>query len=183
MTPAIAAPRTQCHIDGMRRLALALIIILPACTGETAKQVTSKAVGKAVEITKSTATGIAKGVQEGRAASESSDGAIVVDSLKALNEHGGVKIIAVRASSANADQTEVDLAFENKTDQPLRITKLEVMGLDQGGFAKKATRRPGELTVPKKAKNKLTVVIDVKSENLKTIRIYGEDLPVPAPSK
>ncbi len=72
--------------------------------------------------------------QPGGAANESSDGAITVDSLETLNKRGGLKVMVVWVSAASAGQIEVDHAFENTGDRPLRITKLRVMGLDSEGF-------------------------------------------------
>lgn len=162
------------------RYACVLALLLTACTAENAKEVTSKAVGKAVELSKGTAKGIAQGAQEGREASESVDGAKVVSTMEALKKVGGVSIMAVRPADGNPKQAAVDLAFENTGDQPLRVTKLDLMGLDKEGFAKKALRGDHELTVPNKAKAKLTVIMDVPADELATLRIYGEDFPVPA---
>lgn len=150
-------------------LALAL-----SCTGETAKDATSAVVGKAIEVGKGTATGIASGVEAGRKNAESADGAIVVSNAEELAQHGGAALGEVTAAGDAA--ATVAVLFENKGDQPMRVTKIDVLALDGGGVVIPVQAGAAELTVPAHAKAKYTFTVSGASDSVKTVRVYGKDI-------
>src|SRR5688572_12844512 len=101
------------------------------CTGERAKEATSTVIGKAVELGKGTASGIAEGVEEGRKGAPSADGAIVVMKWEELGTNGDITVLGKKGEGTS---TVVELALENKSDAPLRLAGVEILGFDADGF-------------------------------------------------
>ena len=62
--------------------ALAIVMLISACSGDNAEKAAAGAVSKAVELAKGAATGVGKGVDEGRKASTSADGAVTLAMAK-----------------------------------------------------------------------------------------------------
>jgi hypothetical protein len=146
-----------------------------ACTGENAKDATAAVVGKAIEVGKGTATGIASGVEEGRKSAESVDGAVVVSNADELGKNGGAKVGEVTASGAGS---RVTVLFENTGEKPMRVTHIDVLALDKDGVVIPTTIIEGtEVTVPAKAKAKYQFAANGAPDQVKTVRIYGKDIP------
>lgn len=153
--------------------AAALVVVAAGCSGETAKDATAAVVGKGIEVSKGAVTGIAAGVEQGRKNAESADGAHIVSSDAELKLSGGAKLGEVVADGEGA---RVDILVENTADKPLRATKLDVIVLDKDGVVAASTLTSMELTVPAKAKAKLSVTTTLKPEKVGTVRLYGQDL-------
>lgn len=153
--------------------------VILGCSGDFWRSCTSAVVGKTVETTKGVTKGVVDGVEDGRKAGESVDGAFIVTTLEELQAHGSVSVYAVRSNGSGSD---VVLTLENTAEQPLRVSAIEVLALDAEGFVKHPARGSSlTLTVPARAKDQLTVAFDVPAENVRTVRVWGADLPVPAP--
>lgn len=168
-------------------LTLNLALLAPAtigCSSENAKDATSAVVGTAVEVSKGAATGIAKGIVEGRKKGESADGAFLVTKWEDLKDQGEITVF--EATQAD-DVVTVVLAVENKSDKPMRVTKLEPLGIDGAGFVVKANPAKGSpaLTVPPQSKVRHTVTFAAKKDGIGGVRVLGHDLkvkPVAAPA-
>ena len=138
---------------------------------------TAAVVGKTVESTKGVARGVSEGVEDGRKAGESVDSAVIVTDAAELTEHGGVVVYAVNESGGGA---EVVLAFENKAEVPMRISGLEVMGMDDEGFAlKPAAAASGSLTIPLKSRSKISYQFSVAPAKIKQVRVWDLSLSTP----
>jgi hypothetical protein len=150
----------------------AFALTLAGCK-DAASTVVEKSVGAAKEVTK----GIEEGADKGRKSGESLDGATIISAEPELAGKGSFALYAVSGSDAATD-TEITLAFENTTDKPLRITKLQIVTLDKEGFVKSPTGLVGEVTVPARAKNKLSFHVAEKADKLAKVRVWGKDLEI-----
>jgi len=137
---------------------------------------------KGMKAAKDTTKGLSEGLEKGRKEGQSADDAVVVTTAQDLKGFGSVTIAAVRAAREAKLGTEIELIVENTSDRPLRITNLDMLGLDAKGFVKRPASRPGELTVPAKAKDKLVVAFD-GPEKLTKARLWGVDHDLPAPAR
>ena len=154
--------------------ACAALALTVACTGENAKDATAAVVGKGIEVSKGTVTGLVAGVEQGRKNAESADGAQVINSSAELAKVGNAKVSSVTDAGEGA---KIDILVENTTDKPLRATKLEVIVLDKDGVVTPATSSAMEITVPPRAKAKVEVTTGLKADKVGTVRLYGQDLP------
>ena len=157
--------------------ALALVASSLGCK-DAAQIVTEKSVSAAKETSK----GIAEGIENGRKSGESIDGATIVSSATELEGKGSVSVYSVSTPDGAAN-TEVTLAFENSTDKPLRLTKLDFIVIDNEGFSKKPHGATSEVTVPPKAKDKLTFHVDEKAAKLAKVRCWDKDLEIGADAR
>jgi len=155
-----------------------MLALLSGCTGERAKEATSTVIGKAVELGKGTASGIAEGVEEGRKGAPSADGAIVVTKWEDLGGNGDITVLG-KSAAEGATNTTVDLALENKGDAPLRLSAVEILGFDADGFTLTPTSPSIDQTIPPKAKAKASVSFAAEPAKVAKIRIWTHDLPVP----
>ncbi len=144
------------------------------CSGETAKDATAAVVGKGIEVSKGTVTGLVAGVEQGRKNAESADGAQVINSSAELASLGAARVSSITDAGEGA---KIDILVENTTDKPLRATKLEVIVLDKDGVLTPSTSSTFEVTVPPKAKAKIEVTTSLKADKVGTVRLYGQDLP------
>lgn len=159
-------------------LTLASCLALTACENDLAKKVTKGAVKAAVRASKGTASGLKEGIDEGRKTSVSADGAKVITRFDELSKVGGIKIWSMKEENG---RTTIEFAIENKQAGPLRISDLNVLGLDKDGFAIQATGRSEiEATVPAKAKIKVSVTLQSPKAKLAKIRVGKHEMPVPA---
>ncbi|MBL8254994.1 MAG: hypothetical protein JNJ62_00170 [Pseudoxanthomonas mexicana] len=153
-------------------------IMLAACSGENAEKAASGAVSKAVELAKGAATGASKGVDDGRKASTSIDGAVIVSSGAELKASltGGV------LAAQKDDATLVTLGFANEGAAPVRVTELSqgghVTGLDGEGYACTTLQAGDEFTVPAKAKLKVEMRFDCTDKTLAKVRLYDVEYAV-----
>ena len=158
----------------LRLLASSLVFVsLVGCTGENAKDATAAVIGKGIEVSKGTVTGIAEGVAEGRKHGESKDGALIVSSADELALHGRARLGEV---TATAGKTTIPILVENTADQPLRATSIVVIVLDKDGVVIPVDVADGELTVPPRAKARLEVTTAVAPGRVGVVRLYGKDL-------
>ena len=121
-------------------------------------------------MAKDTTQGVAEGLDQGRKAGESVDGAVIVSSAQELSGKGTVVVHAVTEAT-------IVLAAENTSDRPVRLTKLNFVGLDREGFATKLTG-PVEVTVAPHAKEKITVTSAGSMKGLAKVRYWTIDLPL-----
>jgi hypothetical protein len=148
-------------------LVLVALLLLPmGC-----KDVTSEVVSKAVQAGKDTASGIAEGIDEGRKSGSSTDGALIISKVEELEPHGA---LLVRAGADN----ELELIVDNRSDRPLRLTKLAPLALDPEGFAIQPTQVPEDLTIPARAKDKVKITFPAEGKKLAKLRVWGKDFEV-----
>jgi hypothetical protein len=143
------------------------------------KEVTEKVVETGVKAAKDTTKGIEEGIEQGRKSGSSVDDAVIVANAADLDGKGSIGVHTLRARGGG-EQAEVELVVENTTDAPLRVTKLEVVVLDDKGFATRPTSPPFELTVVAKAKDKLPITFATKPESIKKVRIWAKDYDAPS---
>lgn len=157
-------------------LALVALAAAAGCSSENAKEATTAVVGTAVEVSKGAATGIAKGIVEGRKKGESADGAFLVTKWDDLKDQG---VISVFESTKVGDVITVTLAVENKSDKPMRVANMQTLGIDGAGFVVKSNPvKSASLTVPPKSKVRHSVTFNAKKDGLSGVRVLGHDLKV-----
>jgi hypothetical protein len=150
------------------------IALSSGCSGEVAKDATAAVVGKSIEVGKSTVTGIASGIQEGRKNAASADGALIVSTADELKAHGGGLLGGITAAGDGAD---VAVLIENKGDQPMRVTGLDVLVLDTDGVVLRPSTPPErEVTVPPHAKARVVVAVPVSPHKVGVVRLFGVDV-------
>jgi hypothetical protein len=154
-------------------------LLLFVCVLGGCKDITSTIVGGTIGTSKEIVSGVKEGVEEGRKQGESLDGAVIVTTAEELRANGAVTVYAVRAGVEGA---ELVLAFENKGERPMRVGGLEIMALDPDGFVLRPLKSPEELTVPAMAKDQLVVTVPGAPERVAKVRVWGEELAVPAPT-
>ncbi len=160
----------------MSRLILGTLLALAGCTGERAKEATSAVIGKAVEVSKGTASGIVEGMKEGRAEAPSVDGARVISRWDQLEGAGSITVLKKLAAG---DHTAVELALENTGDVPLRFSGLSFLALDDEGFTLEVSAPSTEQTVPPKARSRLTVQVTAAPAKVAKLRVWTHELTVP----
>ncbi len=148
-------------------------VVLSGCSGEVAKDATAAVVGKGIEVSKGTVTGIAAGIEQGRKQGESADGAVIVSTKEELAALGGAKVGAIDGTDAGST---ISILIENAGDKPARATKLDVIILDKDGVVQTGTESAHELTIPPHAKAKLQVKTPLAADLVGTVRLYGQDL-------
>ncbi len=158
-----------------------LSLSLLACSGDFFKSCTSKVVGTTVETTKEVTTGVAEGFEEGRKSGTSIDGAVLVSTMEEVAAHGSISVAGVEA--IDGSNSRVVFALENRGEQPLRFMNLEFSALDKGGFVQQATvPAPTEMTVPPRAKTRVTMDLPVAADQVGVVRAWTTDLTLPAPA-
>jgi hypothetical protein len=157
---------------------VAMSMLLAACSGENAEKAASGAVSKAVELAKGAATGANRGVDEGRKATTSVDGALIVSSGEELK----AALTGSVLSAKKDDATQVTLGFTNDGAAPVRVTELSqgghVTGLDNEGYACTTLQAGDEFTVPAKAKLKVDMRFDCADKTLAKVRLYDVEYAV-----
>ncbi|NVJ24789.1 MULTISPECIES: hypothetical protein [Myxococcus] len=171
----------------MRRLLLApLLLLVPACQGETAKDVTAAVVGKTVEVAKGASSGVVEGLKEGRKGAVSTDGSRTLSAADEVHANTELSVLEVKASSGGG--VEVVLAVTNKTAEPLHLLGLQEGGgaqlLDKDGFATSLqARSPGQaadsIKVPPSVKVKASVFFDGEADKAAKVRLWGREFTVP----
>ena len=165
------------------RIGVALFVVAALGVGGVGcRKMAERVAEKGMKAAKDTTKGLSEGLEKGRKEGQSADDAVVVSTAKDLKGVGSVTIAEVRTAREANLGTEVELVVENTSDRPLRITNLDMLGLDAKGFVKRPIIRPGELTVPAKAKDKMVVAFD-GPEKLTKARIWGVDHDLPAPAR
>ncbi len=170
-----------------RMLLVPLVILVSACKGETAKDVTATVVGKAVEVTKGAGSGVVAGIAEGRKGAESADGSKTLSKPDEVFASTELQVIEVKPASPKG--VEVVLAVTNKVAQPIHL-----LGLQDGGGAQLVDKEgfftpllagaPGQLgasiNVPPSAKVKATLIFEGDAAKAAQVRLWGREFPVPA---
>ncbi|QSQ11114.1 hypothetical protein [Myxococcus landrumensis] len=170
----------------MRRLLLApLLLLVPACKGETAKDVTATVVGKTVEVAKGAGSGVVEGFKEGRKGAVSADGSQTLSTGEEVYANTEVSVLEAKPSEAGG--VEVVLALTNKTQHPLHLLGLQESGgaqlLDKEGFATPLqARSPGQsadsIKVPPSVKVKASIYFDGEAAKAEKVRLWGREFPV-----
>jgi hypothetical protein len=173
----------------LRRLLLVpLVILVSACKGETAKDVTATVVGKAVEVTKGAGSGVVAGIEEGRKGADSADGSKTLSKPDEIFATTELSVIEVKPASPGSG-VEVVLAVTNKAPQPVHLLGLHDAGgaqlVDKDGFfTPLLAGAPGQLgesiKVPPSAKVKVSLIFQGEASKAAQVRLWGKDLPVPA---
>lgn len=151
-----------------------------ACGGDFCQDATSTVVEQTVKGSKQVTKGIVEGVKEGRKAGESVDGAAIVTTMEELDEAGSIVVHAITPVGANA---QIQFAVENTTDAPLRLSGMTFTVLDADGFDTKLTKTDNARTVAPKAKDKVTIEVPIAPDRVGTIRLWGQDLEIPADAR
>jgi hypothetical protein len=154
-------------------------VVFAALLPASCKEVTETVVETGVKAAKDTTKGIEQGIEEGRKSGTSVDDAVIVAGVDDLKGKGTIGIREIRANGANPEASEVELVVENTLDQPLRITKLEVVGLDKEQFAVRPSSAVSELTVLAKAKERMVVALPMAPAKIEKIRIWGVEHDAP----
>jgi hypothetical protein len=157
---------------------LAAGLLISSCSGDNAEQTASGAVSKAVELAKGAATGVGKGVDEGRKASASADGALIVSNGKELTAALTGEVLEARAG----EQIDVSMAFANTGNAPVRVTELSInnhiTALDAEDFACITKSAIDEFTVPAKAKLKVAMQFDCDGKDIAKVRLFDSEYAV-----
>ncbi|MEJ1096766.1 MULTISPECIES: hypothetical protein [unclassified Pseudoxanthomonas] len=160
---------------------LLLVMIIAGCSGEDAEKTTSGAVSKAVELAKGAMTGVSKGVEEGRKASSSADGALLVSTGNELKSALDGEVLRT-GQATDGSSVEVTLGFSNPADVPVRVTGLiagrHMTALDKDGYACETLSAAEEFTVPAKAKLKVEMVFDCGDKSIAMVRLFDVQYPV-----
>jgi hypothetical protein len=154
---------------------LALLLGLAASTGYGCKRTAEVITEQTVKAAKDTTKGISDGIEKGRKGGESNDGAVIISSPDELRGKGSVAAHAMHRSDAGAT-TEVDLAFENLGDQPIRLTSLDFKAFDKDGFIRQPQAAHNEVTVPAHAKEKVTLSFGEQAGALAKVRYWTVDI-------
>ena len=149
------------------------------CSGDNAEKAAAGAVSKAVELAKGAATGAGKGVEDGRKASASADGAVIVSKGSELSAALAGEVLKATRSEAG---TQVTLGFTNAGAAAVRVTELSVnnhvTALDEEGYACGTTRTDAEFTVPAKAKLKVEMAFGCGDKAIAKVRLFDVEYPV-----
>jgi len=172
----------------MRRLLLApLLLLVPACKGETAKDVTATVVGKTVEVAKGAGNGVMEGLKEGRKGAASADGSRTLSTAEEVFTQADVSVLEAKPGAGG--DVEVVLAVTNKTAEPLHLLGLHEGGgaqlIDKDGFATPLkSHSPGQSTdsikVPPSVKVKASIFFEGEAAKAARVRLWGREFPVPA---
>ncbi|MEP6907189.1 MAG: hypothetical protein ABI858_04295 [Pseudoxanthomonas sp.] len=165
---------------GALTFSLLAVVGLAGCSGDNAEKTAAGAVSKAVELAKGAATGASKGVEEGRKASSSVDGAATVSNGKELSAALMGEVLQVNRSE---ERVAVTLGFSNQGETPVRVTDLSVnnhvTALDADGYACTTLSSDAEFTVPAKAKLKVRAAFDCGDKAIATVRLFDVAFTVP----
>ncbi|MCP3105456.1 hypothetical protein LZ198_42005 [Myxococcus sp. K15C18031901] len=171
----------------MRRLLLAPLLLLLACKGETAKDVTATVVGKTVEVAKGAGNGVMEGLKEGRKGAASSDGSRTLSTSEEVFAQSDVAVLEAKPGEGGG--VEVVLAVTNKTAEPLHLLGLHEGGgaqlIDREGFATPLkSHSPGQSTdsikVPPSVKVKASIFFEGEAAKAAKVRLWGREFTVPA---
>jgi hypothetical protein len=158
--------------------AFGIVLALSACSGENAEKAAANAMSKAVELAKGAATGVGKGVDEGRKASTSADGAIIITNGKEL----GAALLGEVLEAKLGESIEVTMAFANTSTAPVRVTELSinnhVTALDTESFACVTQSTESEFTVPAKAKLKVQMRFNCSGKTIAKVRVFDAEYAV-----
>ncbi|XXF78992.1 hypothetical protein P2318_04355 [Myxococcaceae bacterium GXIMD 01537] len=170
-----------------RSLLLSLVVLISACKGETAKDVTASVVGKAVEVTKGAGSGVVAGIEQGRKGAESADGSRTLSTPDEVFASAELQVIEVKPAQPKG--VEVVVAVTNKSPNPLHLLGLQDGGGAQlvdkeGFFTPLLPHAPGQLGesigVPPSAKVKATLIFEGEAAKAAKVRLWGKEFPVPA---
>lgn len=150
-----------------------------ACSGDNAEKAATGAVSKAVELAKGAATGVGKGVDEGRKATTSADGAVIVSNGKELGAALTGEVLEAKSSEQVVD---VSMAFANAGEAQVRVTELSinnhVTALDAEDFACVTQNVVDEFTVPAKAKFKVVMQFNCDGKSIAKVRLFDAEFMV-----
>jgi hypothetical protein len=159
-------------------VALVILPLMTACSGDNAEKAASGAVSKTVELVKGAATGASKGLDEGRKATTSADGALIISNGKELSAALTGEVLQAKWS----DVIDVKLGFSNEGVVPVRVTELSVSNhvtaLDEDGFACTTQSTAAEFTVPAKAKLKVDMQFKCDDKLIAKVRVFDVEYAV-----
>lgn len=158
-----------------RFVAVILGLFAIACGGDFCKSATATVVEGTVKSSKQVTKGIVEGVKEGRKAGESIDDALIVTNMEELSASGGVEVYSIAPTNGG---TAIEVALENKTERPMRVSGMVFTVLDKEGFAKTPFKSEGERTVPPQSKKKIVVEASFDPPEVGKVRLWGQDLAI-----
>jgi hypothetical protein len=149
-------------------------LLLVGCTGEVVEKTAAGVTAKTVEVAKGTATGIDEGIEQGRKAAKSADGAVIVSTREEFAQHITAEVLSVGPGRHNG-RSEVVVGFANDGDAPVRVTELDeaVMVIDKKGYVVKPAEVPHTFTVPYQAKWKESYTFACAPGDVASFRIHG----------
>jgi hypothetical protein len=152
----------------------AATLLLVGCTGEVVERTTAGVTAKTVEVAKGAATGIDEGVEQGRKATKSVDGAVTVSTREEFAQHITAEVLSVGPGRHNG-RCEVVVGFANGGNDPVRVTELDdaVLVVDKKGYVVKPTEVPHTFTVPYQAKWKQSYTFACPPGEVKQFRMHG----------
>ena len=160
----------------------ACVAVAVGCSGEKAKEAAAGVTKKTVELTKGAMTGIDEGIEEGRKAAQSTDGALIVSTKVEFDKVLTFEVLTV-SDGATKGTSEVVVGFANAGEAPVRVTDLasrkSVILLDAENYACAPLEIPQEFTVPANAKQKVSFVFKCESGKVGKIRLFGNDHEIP----
>jgi hypothetical protein len=155
-----------------------MVVAISGCSGDNAEDAASGAVSKVVEIAKGAATGVDKGVEEGRKKSNSADGAVIVSNSQELSAALTGEVLEAKAG----ENIDVSMAFTNAGVAPVRVTDLSlnnhVTALDADDFACTTQSNTEEFTVPAKAKLKVALQFNCDGKAIAKVRLFETEYAV-----
>lgn len=163
------------------RVGYASVAVTALCIASAGcKEVTETVVEKGVKAAKDTTRGVSEGLEKGRKQGQSADDAVVVSRPEEIKGKGAITVRALRQHPENPKHAEIELAFENTSERPLRFTKLEVLALDGEAFVNRPRTHPSDVTVLPKTKDRLVVAFEADAKTLAKVRIWGVEHTLPA---
>ncbi|HEY6561721.1 MAG TPA: hypothetical protein VI072_30840 [Polyangiaceae bacterium] len=163
------------------RVGYASVVVTALCIASAGcKEVTETVVEKGVKAAKDTTRGVSEGIEKGRKQGQSPDDAVVVSRPEEIKGKGAITVRALRQHPENPKHAQIELAFENTSERPLRFTKLEVLALDAEAFVNRPRTQASDVTVLPKTKDKLVVAFEADAKTLTKVRVWGVEHKLPA---
>ncbi len=154
-------------------------VTIVCVAGSGCKEVTETVVEKGVKAAKDTTRGVSEGIEKGRKQGQSADDAVIVSKPDEIQGKGTIAVRALRQHPDNPKHAQIELAFENTSDRPLRFTKLEVLALDGEAFVNRPQTSPSDVTVLPKTKDRLVVTFEADAKTLAKVRVWGVEYALP----
>lgn len=119
------------------------------------------------------------GVTDGRKTGQSTDDAIIVDTLEGLDKNLIIELISI--SKDDEETSYIELGFKNANGKPVRIINLAdsgtVIAIDTDGYSTNLARgkgNPDDITVPSNTGKKQKFYFKLAPEAVKEIRVMGK---------
>ncbi|MGB7995824.1 hypothetical protein [Photobacterium salinisoli] len=167
----------------MKKLTLLIILGFSAMSAHAeVKDTISDMTKGLVKFTKEISSGVTEGFKEGRSATESSDGSIVVTNEKETLEYIDIDLLSL-SPKKDSNQTVVELSFKNRHHKPVKITGLSEEGalltIDKDGFSHTLSNGLQiEFIVPNEAAKKYAFTFYGDASQVKQVRVWRKTYEV-----